>query len=96
MRTKLDKDASQPVMTNWNDKKKRKHKSMTELRDFTSTTRKSKKGCNEIMGWSTEGKLSVHDVFNEISQHEELGICEKWEKMYKTLCEAVKQSNEKD
>jgi hypothetical protein len=70
---------------------------MTELRDFTSTpTRKSKKGHSKIMGWSPEGKRYVHDVFNDISQDEESGICEKWEKMYKTLCEAVVQSNEKD
>jgi hypothetical protein len=60
---------------------------MTE--NFTSSTRKSKKGSDKIAGWSAEGKRFVSCVLGE--KDEQDGICKKWEDMYKKISKATKQ-----
>jgi hypothetical protein len=62
---------------------------------FTSSTRKSKKGSDEIAGWSMEGKKFVCEIFNEIKQDEQSGVCKKWEDAYKCMCKATKQDKAK-
>jgi len=71
--------------------KKRKRKSKSGMTAFTSATRKSKKGSDEVAGWSTEGKKFVCEVFNEIKQDEQSGIRKKWEETYKFMYKATKQ-----
>jgi hypothetical protein len=75
---------------------KRKQKSKASLMDFTSSTKKSKKGSNEIKGWTNAGKLYVMEMLKAIKQDEDSGICKKWDGMYKTLCNAVKDGKDKD
>ena len=65
------------------------------MTEFTSATRKSKKGSDEIAGWLTEGKRFVCEMFNEIKQDEQSGICKKWEDMYKKIFKATKQGKAK-
>ena len=75
--------------------KKRKRKSKSGMTAFTSSTRKSKKGSDEIAGWSTEGKKFVCEMFNEIKEDERSGIRKKWEETYKSVSKATKQDKAK-
>jgi len=52
--------------------------------------RKRKKGSSKIMGWLTKEKQYVRDVHKEIKSDEDSNICEKWENMYKKICQAAK------
>ena len=69
--------------------KRRSKSSMTE--NFTSSTRKSKKGSDKIAGWSAEGKRFVSCMLGEIRKDEQDGICKKWEDTYKKISKATKQ-----
>jgi hypothetical protein len=60
------------------------------LTDFTSSTKKSKKGSDEIKGWTNAGKQYVMEMLKEIKQDADSGIRKKWDCMYKTLCNTVK------
>ncbi len=64
--------------------------------DFTSSTKKNKKGGNEIKGWTNAGKLYVMEMLKVIKQDEDSRILKKWDGMYKTLCNAVKDGKDKD
>jgi hypothetical protein len=66
------------------------------LTDFTSSTKKSKKGSDEIKGWTNAGKQYVMEMLKEIKQDEDSGIRKKWDRMYKTLCNTVKDGKDKD
>jgi hypothetical protein len=46
---------------------------------FTSSACKSKKGSDEIAGWSIEGEKFIGEMFNKIKQDEQCGVCKKWE-----------------
>jgi len=74
-------------------RKKRKRESTAALRDFTSTTRKSKKGNGKIEGWSKEGKRYLRGMLNNVAQDEQFGVRKKWEDAYLKLCKMVKQSD---
>jgi hypothetical protein len=75
--------------------KKQKQKSKSGMMAFTSYTCKSKKGSDEITGWSMEGKKFVCEMFNEIKQDEQSGICKKWEDTYKFMSKATNQDKAK-
>jgi hypothetical protein len=67
------------------------------LTDFRSSTKKSKKGSDEIKGWTNAGKQYVMEMLKEmIKQDKDSGICKKWDCMYKTLCNTVKDGKDKD
>jgi hypothetical protein len=83
MSAKLVEDSSQPMMERHRQKRRRQSKS--SLRDFTNKTRKTKKGTNEIKGWSAGGKKYVHDMMTVIKQDERNGVRPKWETMFETL-----------
>jgi hypothetical protein len=73
--------------------RKQKRRSNQEQDDgnFTSSTHKSKKGSDKIMGWSAEGKRFVSRMLGEIRKDEQDGIRKKWENMYKKISKATKQ-----
>jgi hypothetical protein len=56
---------------------------------YTSSTRKSKKGNDENAGWSAQQKKLVCEMFQEIKQDKQSGICKKWEKAYKHMYKKV-------
>jgi hypothetical protein len=57
---------------------------------------KSKKGSNEIKGWTNAGKQYVMEMLKAIKQDEDSRICKKWDSMYNTLCNTVKDGKDKD
>ncbi len=61
------------------------------MTDFTSSTKKSKKGSDEIKGWTNAGKQYVMEMLKEIKQDDK-----KWDSMYKTLCNTVKDGKDKE
>jgi hypothetical protein len=69
--------------------KQRSKSSMTE--NFTSSTHKSKKGSDKIVGWSAEGKWFVSCMLGEIRKDEQDSICKKWEDTYKKISKATQQ-----
>ncbi len=75
---------------------KRKRKSKANLTDFTSSTKKSKKQSNMIKGWTNAGKQYVMEMLKAIKQDEDYRIHKKWDGMYKTLCNTVKDGKDKD
>jgi hypothetical protein len=91
----LDQDMPQINQENSAKVKKQKRKSKSGMTAFTSSTRKSKKGSDEIAGWSTEGKKFVCEIFNEIKHDEQSGVRKKWEDAYKRMCKATKQDKAK-
>jgi len=65
-------------------------KSKTSLRHFTKGTRKSKKGSDEIKGWSVQGKLYMERMVRRIKSEDRncgrtTSIRRKWEFMYKEI-----------
>jgi hypothetical protein len=78
------------------DRRKRKRQSKASLTDFTSSTKKSKKGSDKIKGWTNAGKQYVMEILKEIKQDKDSGIRKKWDRMYKTLCNTVKDGKDKD
>jgi hypothetical protein len=62
---------------------------------FTSSACKSKKGSDEIAGWSIEGEKFIGEMFNKIKQDEQCGVCKKWEDAYKHMCKVTKQDKAK-
>jgi len=89
MSAKLVEDAANPETTVPLQKKRKRDSKSGLTMKFTSSTRKSKKGTDEIKGWSAEGQRYVAEMFTKIRQDERSGIRQKWEVMYKRLCEAV-------
>jgi hypothetical protein len=75
---------------------KRKQKSKAKLTDFTSSTKKSKKGSNKIKGWTNAGKQYVMAMLKAMKQDEDSRIHKKWDGIYKTLCNTVKDGKDKD
>jgi hypothetical protein len=61
------------------------------MENFTSSTRKSKKGSDKITGWSAEGKWFVSRMLDEIRKDDQDGIRKKWEDTYKKISKATKQ-----
>jgi hypothetical protein len=61
-----------------------------------SSTKKSKKGSDKIKGWNNEGKQYVMEMLKEIKQDKDSGIRKKWDRMYKNLCNTVKDGKDKD
>jgi hypothetical protein len=92
----LTTDTENHAYMDLRDQRKRKRQSKASLTDFTSSTKKSKKGSDEIKGWTNAGKQYVMEMLKEIKQDEDSGIHKKWDRMYKTLCNTVKDSKEKD
>jgi hypothetical protein len=78
------------------DQRKRKRQSKASLTDFMSSTKKSKKGSDEIKRWTNAGKQYVMEMLKERKQDEDSGIRKKWDHMYKTLCNTVKDGKDKD
>jgi hypothetical protein len=96
MNTILTTDTENGAYMDLRDQCNRKWQSKASLTDFTSSTKKSKKGSDKIKGWNNEGKQYVMEMLKEIKQDEDSGICKKWECMYKTLCKTVKDGKDKD
>jgi len=90
MSAKLVEDAANPETTVPLQKKQKRDSKSALTMKFTSSTRKSKKGTDEIKGWLSEGQWYVTEMFTKIRRDERSGIRQKWEVMYKRLCEAVK------
>jgi hypothetical protein len=61
------------------------------MENFTSSTHKSKKGSDKIVGWSAEGKRFVSRMLGEIRKDEQDSIRNKWEDTYKKISKATKQ-----
>jgi hypothetical protein len=95
MSSTLDQDMPQINQENSANVKKRKQKSKSGMMAFTSSAHKSKKGSDEIARWSMEGKKFVCEIFNEIKQDKQSGVCKKWEDAYKRMCKATKQDKAK-
>jgi hypothetical protein len=95
MSSMLDQDMLQINQENSTNVKKRKRKSKSGMTAFTSSVCKSKKGSDEIAGWSTEGKKFMCQIFNEIKHNEQSGVRKKWEDTYKHMCKATKQDKAK-
>jgi hypothetical protein len=95
MSSTLDQDMLQINQENGTNIKKRSRKSKSGMTAFTSSTRKSKKGSDEIARWSKEGKKFMCELFNEIKQDEQSGVHKKWEDVYKCMCKATKQDKAK-
>jgi len=93
MSAKLAEISSQPAAMSLKERDQRKRKSMTELRDFTTTARKSKKGRKELQGWTKAGQRYVYKVLGEINQDEQSGIRKKWESVYLKLRKAAQQDD---
>jgi hypothetical protein len=92
MNSKLEEDlvlVSTEPNTRARKRKRRSKSSMME--NFTSSTRKSKKGSDKITGWSVEGKRFVSRMLGEIRKDEQDGIHKKWKDMYKKISKATKQ-----
>lgn len=101
MRHDLDKDrrAARQAMTMAHRKaaKKQSRKSKKNLRDFTQGPRKSKKGSDEILGWSVQGKLYMQKLMEKIQREgrgrgtgenrrtADSGLRRKWESMYRQI-----------
>jgi hypothetical protein len=58
------------VPTDALQRRNRKRKSKAELTEFTSSTKKSKKGSDEIKGWTKEGKKYVSDTLERLKRSE--------------------------
>ena len=89
-------DDSTVAPTDARSRCQRKRKCKAELTDFTSSTKKSKKGSDEIKGWTDAGKQYVIEMLNTLKQDDEVGIRDKWAGMYRTLLETVKECKERD
>jgi len=64
--------------------------SKASLRRFTKGTRKSKKGCDEIKGWSVQGKLYMESMVKRIKRDvDNNDVRKKWEHMYKKICKVL-------
>ena len=96
MNTILTTDTENGAYMDLRDRCNRKRQSKASLTDFTSSTKKSKKGSDKIKGWTNAGKQYVMEMLKEIKQDEDSGICKKWDRMYKTLCNTVKDGKDKD
>lgn len=95
MCTKLIQDANQTATApDRASRLKRKRASKTALRDFTTQTRKSKKGEDVIKGWSDKGKRYVVEMHEKITQDELSGNRKKWEDAYKKLRKMVQQTSD--
>jgi hypothetical protein len=64
MSSTLDQDMPQINQENGANVKKQKRKSKSGMTAFTSSTRNSKKGSDEIAGWLMEGKKLICEMFN--------------------------------
>jgi hypothetical protein len=64
MRSMLHQDMPQINQENSANVKKQKRKSKSGMMAFTSSTRNSKKGSDEIAGWLMEGKILICEMFN--------------------------------
>jgi hypothetical protein len=53
----------------------------SSLSVFTSSSKKSMKGSNDVTGWNYKGKQHVIKTYTEIKQDEQLGIWKKWEEL---------------
>jgi hypothetical protein len=78
---------------------KSRRKSKTSLRKFTKGTRKSKKGSDEIKGWSVQGKLYMERMVKKIQSEENdseltTSVRKKWESMYKMICKMAETGTE--
>jgi hypothetical protein len=76
---------------------KKRCKSMCKLKTYTggSTRKRCKtKDKDGYKGWSQEGKAFMVMQTKEIKQDIESRKHRQWEKMYKRICDAVKQSDE--
>ena len=89
--------------------KQQSRKSKKNLRDFTKGPRKSKKGSDEILGWSVQGKLYMQKMMEKIQREgrrndtggttrrrtaADSGIRRKWESTYRDLIKFSAPSNE--
>jgi len=91
----VNHDAAMINQENVANTKKRKRKSKSGMTVYTSSTRKSKKGSTENVGWSAEGKKLVCQLFQEIKQDETSGIRKKWEIAYKRMSKAINEDQAK-
>jgi hypothetical protein len=71
--------------------RKRKRKSMKEMKRFTGvgSTKKRKKASNRLGGWTDEGRKFVADMTKKIKSDVDSGLHGEWEKTYKELCKAI-------
>jgi hypothetical protein len=71
--------------------RKRKRKSMKEMKRFTGvgSTKKRKKASDRLGGWMDEGKKFVADMAKKIKSNVDSRLHSEWEKTYKELCKAI-------
>jgi hypothetical protein len=71
--------------------RKRKRKSMKEMKRFTGvgSTKKRKKAIDRLGGWTDEGRKFVADMMKKIKSDVDSGLHGEWEKTYKELCKAI-------
>ena len=71
--------------------RKRKRKSMKEMKRFTGigSTKKRKKASDRLGGWTDEGRKFVADMTKKIKSDVDSGLHGEWEKTYEELCKAI-------
>lgn len=77
---------------------KKKRKVMMNLKMYTGgdAATKRKRGSDTFKGWSEEGKKFMVKMAQDIKADVESGAHGEWEKMYKKICNAVKDSEEQE
>jgi len=77
--------------------KKKKRKSMMDLKMYTGLgAKKSRRDNDKFKGWSDEGKRFVLKMTKEIKEDVDSGVHGEWEKMYRKINELVKTSDEQE
>jgi hypothetical protein len=95
MRAKLElEEGSAPSnegQAGMREARKRKRKSMKEMKRFTSIglTKKRKKASDRLGGWTDEGRKFVVDMTKKIKSDVDSGLHGEWEKIYEELCKAI-------
>jgi hypothetical protein len=80
-----------------NEFTKKKRKSMMELKKYTgSASKKTKWDSNKFKGWSEEAMVFMVKMTKAIKDDVESGVHEKWEKLYKKICDAINKSDQID
>lgn len=77
------------------DRAKKKRKCMRELKVYTGSAVRSGSE-RRYKGWSDEGKKFLFEMTGQIKDDVALGSHAQWEKMYRRICEVIKQSEERE
>jgi hypothetical protein len=73
--------------------RKRKRKSMKEMKRFTGigSTKKRKNASNRLGGWTDEGRKFVADMTKKIKSNVDSGFHSEWEKTYNNGAERAEK-----